>query len=72
MVVRDFICSRAEIRPHSQWNLGDFFPNLKKLPSFKKKFEDWDFHCHHTHKLHGDVLLQFNGNSMCNSYFFFY
>ena len=23
-----------------------------------------------THKLHGDVLLQFNGNSMCNSYFF--
>ena len=21
----------------------------------------------HTHKLHGDILLQFNGNSMCNS-----
>ena len=21
----------------------------------------------HTHKLHGDILLQLNGNSMCNS-----
>ena len=21
----------------------------------------------HTQKLHGDILLQFNGNSMCNS-----
>ena len=21
----------------------------------------------HTHKLHGDILLQFNGNSMCSS-----
>ena len=24
----------------------------------------------HTHMLHGDILLQFNGNSMCNSQFF--
>ena len=22
------VVSGAEIRPHSQWNLGDFFPNL--------------------------------------------
>ena len=26
--------SGAEIRPHSQWKLGDFFPNLeKKIPN---------------------------------------
>ena len=29
--------SGAEILPHSQWNLGDFFPNFLKLPIFKKK-----------------------------------
>ena len=34
-------------------------------------FEDWDFHSANTHKLHGDVLLQFNCKSMCNSYFVF-
>ena len=50
---------------------------LKKIPNFQKKkkkifFEDWDFHLVNTYvyKLHGDILLQFNGNSMCNSYFF--
>ena len=32
--------------------------------------EDWDFHSVNTHT-HGDVLLQFNGNSMCNSIFDF-
>ena len=26
----------------------------------------------HTHMLHGDILLQFNGNSMCNSQFFYF
>ena len=30
--------SGAENRPLSQWDLGDFFPNLKKkVPNFKKK-----------------------------------
>ena len=30
--------SGAEIRPLSQWDLGDFFPNLKKkIPISKKK-----------------------------------
>ena len=30
--------SGAEIRPHSQWNLGDFFPNLvKKIPNHHMK-----------------------------------
>ena len=28
---------RGEIRPLSQWDLGDFFPNLKKNPQSKKK-----------------------------------
>ena len=42
-----------------------FFPILKKKnPNFQKK----NFL---THKLHGDILLQLNGNSMCNSLFVF-
>ena len=69
------VFSGAEIWPHSQWHLGDFFPILKKkypnLPKKKKKifFKDSDFHpvITHTHKLQGDILLQFNGNGMCNS-----
>ena len=34
-----FVSSGAEIRPLSQWDLGDFFPNLKKkkIPNLKKK-----------------------------------
>ena len=32
-----FVFSGAEIRPYSQWNLGDFFPNFEKIPIFKKK-----------------------------------
>ena len=74
--------SGAEIRPLSQWDLGDFFPNLKKKnPNLKKKkkknffFLEFSFSHHtHTHKLHDDnllelhpIFLQFNGNSMCNS-----
>ena len=43
----------------------------KKNPNLQQKkiffFEDWVFHSVNTHKLHGDILLQFNGNSMCNS-----
>ena len=32
------VSSGAEIRPLSQWDLGDFFPNLKKkIPISKKK-----------------------------------
>ena len=32
------VVSGAEIWPHSEWNLGDFFfPILKKIPIFKKK-----------------------------------
>ena len=74
------VFSAAEIRPLSQWDLGDFFPNLKKkIPNLKKRKRK----CYsvilfslslHTHKLHGDsllllhlIFLQFNGNSMCNS-----
>ena len=52
----------ADIQPHSQWNLVDFFPNFKKNPNgFSLRLGS------RTHKLHGDVLLQFNGNCMCNS-----
>ena len=56
------VSSGAEIRPLSQWLLGDFFPNLKK-----KKFPNsiffffffLNFHSvtTHTHKLHNDNLL---------------
>ena len=83
-ILRDFflVSSGAEIRPLSQWDLGDFFPNLKKNPNLKKKkffffffFLEFSFSHHtHTHKLHDDnllelhpIFLQFNGNSMCNS-----
>ena len=50
----------AEIRPLSQWDLGDFFPNMKKkFPISKKKKKKIFFffriftHTHtHTHTLH--------------------
>ena len=52
------VSSGAEIRPLSQWDLGDFFPNLKKkFPISKKKknnkfffFLEFSF-SHHTHTL---------------------
>ena len=61
--------SEAEIRPNSQWNLGASFPNFeeKSQSSKKKFFFFWRLgfpFSQHTHKLHGDILLQFNGNSM--------
>ena len=76
-----FVSSGAEIQPLSQWDLGDFFPNLKKKnPNLKKKKKKIFFFFRifiqspHTHKLHGGnllelhlIFLQFNGNSMCNS-----
>ena len=72
-----FVSSAAEIRPLSKWDLGDFFPNLKKkFPISKKKKKIFFYNFHsvttHTHKLHDDnllelhpIFLQFNGNSMC-------
>ena len=36
----------------SQLYLADYFPNLEKIPIFKKNFfffEDWDFHSVNTH-----------------------
>ena len=73
--------SGAELRPLSQWDLGDFFPNLKKIPNLKKKKKNFFFfffrifiQSPHTHKLLDDnllelhpIFLQFNGNNMCNS-----
>ena len=65
------VSSGAEIRPLSQWDLGDFFSNLKKkFPISKKKkffffffffFLEFSFshHTHtHAHKLHDDNLLE--------------
>ena len=80
-----FVSSGAEMRPLSQWDLGDFFPNLKKkFPISEKNFFFFFFlefsfsHHTHTHKLHDDnllelhpIFLQFSGNSMCNSLFCF-
>ena len=68
------VSSGAEIRPLFQWDLGDFFPNLKKKIYIFLEFSQSP----NTHKLHGDNLyycillfilffLQFKGNSMCNS-----
>ena len=48
-----FVFSGAEIRPHSWWNLGAFFPILKIIPIFIYFifiFFDWDFHSVNTHK----------------------
>ena len=49
------VSSGAEIRPLSQWDLGDFFPNLKKKSQSQKKkkkffffFLEFSF-SHHTH-----------------------
>ena len=72
------VSSGAEIRPLSQWDLGDFFPNLKKkFPISKKKKKKIFFRIFthtHTHTLHNDnllelhpIFLQFNGNSISNS-----
>ena len=65
--------SGAKLRPHFQWNLGAFFPNFeKKIPIFFLLKIGISIQSHtHTHKLHGEILLQFNGNSMCNSSFVF-
>ena len=62
-----FVFPGAKIRPHSLWTFSDFFPNCGKNPNLQKKifFEDWDFHS--VNNTHTSVLLQFNGNSMCNS-----
>ena len=59
--------SVAEIWPHSQWNLCDFFSNFEKKSQSSLGFS----FSQHTHMLHGNVLLKFNGNSMCNSSFVF-
>ena len=76
------VSSGAEIRPLSQWDLGDFFPNLKKNSQSQKKKKIFFFFFRifiqsphtHTHNLHDGNLLelhpifhQFNGNSMCIS-----
>ena len=72
--IRDFFVflgAKFQTHSQSQWDLVNKNPNLEeKNPNFKKNmffFEDWDFHSVNTHKIHGDILLQFNGNSMCNS-----
>ena len=54
------VSSGAEIRPLSQWDLGDFFPNLKKKSQSKKNnifFFLIFIQSLHTHKLHGDNIL---------------
>ena len=43
-----FCVSGADIQPHSQWNLGDLVPILKKNPNLLF-FQDWDFHSVNTH-----------------------
>ena len=47
------VFSGAEMKPHSQWNLGAFFPILKKNPDLQKKnihfFEGLDFHSVNTY-----------------------
>ena len=64
------VSSGAEIRLLSQWDLGVFFPNLKKNPKSKKKKKKKIFFFFfffrifiqsphtHTHKLHDNNLLE--------------
>ena len=60
--------SEAEIQPPSQWNLGVFFPNLKKNPNLPKKyffFEDWDFYSVNTNiHTHTSYMVMFSFNLM--------
>ena len=68
------VFSGAKMWPHSQWNLGAFFPILKKNPNLQKEFFlkiGIFIQSTNTHMLHGDILLQLNDNSMCNSLFVF-
>ena len=73
-----WVSSGAEIRPLSQWDLDDFFPNLKINPNLNFFFFRNFIQSPHIHKLRGDnllslnlIFLQFNGKSMCNSSFVF-
>ena len=44
------VSSGAEIRPLSKWDLGDFFPNLKKkFPISKKKKKIFFFFLEFSH-----------------------
>ena len=56
-----FVFLGAEIRPNSQSNLGDFFPNFEKNAHLRKKYFFFKFgifiQSPYTHKLHGDNLL---------------
>ena len=74
---RFFFSSRAEILPHSQWNLGDFFPNFEErnpnlnfLTFFLKIgiFIQWPLTSYMlTIYIHCILfLLQFDGKSMCH------
>ena len=74
------VFSGAEIRPFTQWNLGDFSPNIKKKSQFSIFFffffffEDWDFHSVTTHTSYYHCilfLLQFDSKSMWNRLFVF-
>ena len=58
--------SGAEIQPHCQRNLGDFFAILKKKSKSSKKFffEDWDFHSFNTHTSYM-VTFFFNLMAIC-------
>ena len=71
-----FFFSGAEFQPLSQWDLGDFFPNLKKKSQSQFFFRIFIhmIQSPHTHKLHGDnllslhlIFLQFNCKSVCYS-----
>ena len=52
-----FCVLRGRNSAHSQWNLGALFPNFEKIPILKKN---------NARTLQGDIILQFNGKSMCN------
>ena len=55
------VFSGAEIQPFTQWNLGDFFPNIEKKSQSSKKIFFLKIgifiQSTHTHKLHGDDQL---------------
>ena len=49
-----FVFSGAEIQPHSQWNLGNFFLNFeKKIYTSEVFFFEAG---HHTHKLQSTTI----------------
>ena len=62
------VLSGAEIRPHSQWYLGDFFPNFEK----KSQSSKFGIFIQQTHKVHVVTFFNLMAIVCVIAYLFFY